>query len=106
MSAARKSGAGSQISAIVHPACTRHARSGEPSVATGVAGALQHDVVLLDGVAALRLDTADRALELGIVERLDLAALGAHEVVMVLARLPERLVAGDTVADVDAPHEA
>src|SRR4051794_41871189 len=95
--------------AIVHPAWTRRAGPGEPisaSVAAVVARALQHDVVLLDRIAALRLDAADCALELRVVERLDLPALGAHKVVMMLARLAERLVAGDAAADVDAPHEA
>jgi hypothetical protein len=57
-------------------------------------------------VATSRLDALDRALEGRVVEGFDLAALGAHEVVMMLARFAQRLVARDPVADVDPAHEA
>src|SRR4029078_11153016 len=73
VSSARMSGTGSQFSAIVHPACASRTRR-EVLVLTGVAGALQDDVVLLDCVSALRLDTLDRALARRGVEALVLSA--------------------------------
>ena len=47
----------------------------------------------------------DRSLELRIGESLDLAALGADEVVVMLLVAAGGLVPGDTVPDVDALHK-
>lgn len=58
-----------------------------------------------DGVARLAFDLVERALELGVGERLDLAAVGAHEMVMVLV-LEDGLEARGGRADVDALDEA
>ena len=58
-------------------------------------------------VADGRLPTrSSAALEPLVGERLDLAAVVAHEVVMVLAAGKRGLVARDAVAEVDALHEA
>ena len=58
-----------------------------------------------DGVARLAFGLVQRALELWIGERLDLAAVGAHEMMMVLV-LHDGLEAGGRRADVDALDEA
>src|SRR6185436_15244983 len=57
-------------------------------------------------VAGLLLDRLDGALERGVVERLDLAAALADEVVVVLVARADGLVAGDAVAEVDALQQA
>ena len=59
-----------------------------------------------DGVAATVRHTFDRRLEGGVLERLDLAAVVAHEVVMVIAARVRGLEAGDAVAEIDALHES
>ena len=59
-----------------------------------------------DVVAGLLLDRLDRALERRVVERLDLAAVVADEVMVVLVPGAHRLVAGDAVAEVDALEQA
>ena len=59
-----------------------------------------------DVVARLLLDRLDRALERRVVERLDLAAVVADEVMVVLVPGAHRLVAGDAVAEVDALEQA
>ena len=56
-------------------------------------------------VAHSALDSVNRLLELRVLERLDLAAVVTHEVVMVLSRREHGLVAGSTGADVDPLHE-
>ena len=55
-------------------------------------------------VAVCPLDATQRTLELGVGERLHLAAVLADEVVMVAVALP-RLVVGRAGAEVDPPHE-
>jgi zinc transport system substrate-binding protein len=57
--------------------------------------------VLLDGVAEATGDTVDRTLEPGVTERLDLAAITADEMVMVIPVRSRRLVARNPVAGVD-----
>ena len=73
-------------------------------VAAILAGSAQHDVVRRDGVATTARDALDRRLERRILERLDLPAVVAHEVVMVRL-LESRLEAGDAVAEIHALHE-
>src|SRR5262249_19543986 len=70
------------------------------------AGAAENDVVAGDRVARPALDLAQGALELIVGERLDLAAVVADEVVMVLAPGVDRLEAGRPGADVDPLYEA
>src|SRR5262245_13634158 len=72
-------------------------RASVPSAAVR-ARAAQHDVVRGHLVSGLLLDRRNRALEWGVVERLDLAAAVADEVVVVLVPGPDGLVAGDAVA--------
>ena len=55
-----------------------------------------------DRVAGAALDVSQRALELVVGERLDLAAVGADEVVVVLPARVGRLVAGGALAELDA----
>ena len=59
-----------------------------------------------DVVAGLLLDRLDRALERRVVERLDLAAVVADEVMVVVVPGAHRLVARDAVAEVDALQQA
>jgi len=59
-----------------------------------------------DGVAGLPLDLVDHGFELGIGKRLDLAAVVADEVVMMLAALQRRFVARDSGTEVDPLDEA
>src|SRR5579864_997973 len=70
-----------------------------------VADAAEDDVVG-DGVAGFALDLVQRALELRVGEGLDLAAVCADEMVMVLAVGLDGLVARGRRADVDALDEA
>lgn len=69
-----------------------------------VADAAEDDV-MGDGVARLALDLVQRSLKLRVGERLDLAAVGAHEMVVVLV-LEDGLVTGCRRADVDALDES
>ena len=73
-----------------------------PAVA---AAASQHDVVCLDRIPAAAGDALERGLECGILERLDLPAGVADEVVVMLAARVRGLEARDTVAEVDPLHE-
>jgi zinc transport system substrate-binding protein len=66
----------------------------------------QDDVVRGDGIAASVRDTLDRRLEACVLERLDLATVVAHEVVMVIAACVRRLEACDAVAEIDPLHES
>ena len=93
--------------ALVKPAArvAPSSRLGLARLAVG-AGAAQDDVVRDDVVAGLLLDRLDRALERGVVERLDLAAVVADEVMVMLVPGAHRLVAGDAVAEVDALEQA
>jgi hypothetical protein len=59
-----------------------------------------------DGVTRLPLDVAEGALELLVSERLDLAAVVADEVMVVLAVGVERLEAVSARTDVDPLEEA
>ena len=59
----------------------------------------------VDRIAEPAGGALDRRLERGVGERLDLAAVAADDVVVVLAVVAGGLVAGDPVADVDALHE-
>ena len=59
-----------------------------------------------DRVAGPAFDLAQGALELVVGERLDLAAVVADEMVVVLAVRVDRLEAGGAGADVDPLHEA
>ncbi len=59
-----------------------------------------------DVVAGLLLDRLDRALERCVVERLDLAAVVADDVVVMLVPGAHRLVARDPVAEIDSLEEA
>ena len=70
------------------------------------AGAAQDDVVAGDGVAGAAFDVVQRVLELVVGERLDLAAVVADEVVVMLAVGVDRLEARGAGADVDALDEA
>src|SRR5262249_14121412 len=70
-----------------------------------VAHAAQHDIVAGDRVAGLLLDLAQRRLELVVGERLDLAAVAADEVVMVLTVRMNRLEARRPGPDVDPVEE-
>ena len=67
--------------------------------------AAQHDLVRVDVVAQPAGGARDRALERGIGERLDLAAVLADHVVVMVAARRGGLEAGDPVADVDALDE-
>ena len=58
-----------------------------------------------DGVAATVGDPRDRGLEAGVLERLDLAAVVAHEVMVVVAAGVRGLEARDAVTEIDALHE-
>ena len=74
---------------------------GRPAVA---AGAAQHDVVRGEVVAAAPGDAGERRFKRRVLERLDLPAVPAHEVMVVVAA-GRALEAGDTVPEVDALYE-
>jgi zinc transport system substrate-binding protein len=61
--------------------------------------------VLVDRVAEAAGDLVDRTLQPSIAERLNLAAVAADKVVMVIAVRQQRLVTRDAVAGVDAFHQ-
>ncbi len=69
------------------------------------AGAAKHDVVGCDGVAAPVCDSLDRCFERGVLERLDLAAVVADEMVVMVPIGMRGLEASDSVAEVDALDE-
>jgi zinc transport system substrate-binding protein len=75
-------------------------------VAAILARPAQNDVVRGDGVAAAVRHALDRRLEDGVLERLDLAAVVAHEVVMVIATRVGGLEARDPVSEIDALDES
>jgi zinc transport system substrate-binding protein len=70
-----------------------------------LARAVQDDVVRGDDVAAAVGDTLDRGLERRILERLDLAAVVAHEVVVMVSAGVGGLEARHAVAEVDPLDE-
>jgi zinc transport system substrate-binding protein len=74
-------------------------------VAAILARAAQHHLVCGDRVAAAAGNSLDCGLERRVLERLDLAAVVADEVVM-MAVVVRRLEARHPVAEVDALHEA
>ena len=57
-------------------------------------------------IAASARDALERRLEPGVLEGLDLAAVVAHEMVVMVPGRLGALEAGDAVAEVDALHEA
>ena len=61
--------------------------------------------MVVDGEAEAARDALDRLLERGILERRDLAAAVADEVMVVIAVGLVALVARDALADVDPLHE-
>jgi hypothetical protein len=67
---------------------------------------VQDDIVRRHDVAAPVGDAIDRRLEGGILERFDLAAVVANEVVVMVAAGVGGLVASDAVTELDALHEA
>jgi zinc transport system substrate-binding protein len=71
-----------------------------------LARAAQDDVVSGYDVPASVCDALDRGLEGGILERLDLPAVVAHEVVMMVTTGVSRLESRDAIAEVYALHEA
>ena len=70
-----------------------------------LARAAKNDVVGSDGIAAPVGDALDRCLERRILERLDLAAVVAHQMVVMVAARLSRLEARDPVSEVDALDE-
>src|SRR5215213_7207876 len=72
--------------------------------ATG-AFAPQRHVVRVDGVLHAARELLDGGLELAVLERRDLAAALADDVVVVIAAGVDRLVAGDALGRVHAPRE-
>lgn len=58
-----------------------------------------------DGVAGAPLDLAQHALQLVVRERLDLAAVVADEVMVMLATRLDRFESGRPCADIDPLHE-
>jgi hypothetical protein len=70
-----------------------------------LAGAAKDDVVGSDGVAAPVCNALDHRFERRILERFDLAAVVADEVVMMVAAGMYGLEARDAVAEVDTLDE-
>src|SRR6266516_7899322 len=75
-------------------------RSGSGCAVGARAG--EHDLVLVDVIAESIRDAVDRALEPRVGERLDLAAVAADEVMVVVSVRRRRLVARDPATGVDA----
>jgi hypothetical protein len=67
---------------------------------------VEDDVVERDVVAGVLFDAAEGALEALVLERLDLAAAVADEVVVVVAAGLDRLVAAGAGAELDLLHVA
>jgi len=65
----------------------------------------QDDVVVIDPESGVLGDGVDRMLETIVAERLDLAAVAADEVVMVIAARLGRLVVSTSRAKLEAMHE-
>jgi hypothetical protein len=74
-------------------------------VAAILAGAAQDDLVRRHDVPASVGDSLDCRLERGVFERLDLPAVVADEMVMMIAAGVGRLEARDSVAEVDPLDE-
>src|SRR5688572_25352516 len=75
------------------------------SLTAVTAGAVQHDVVLVDRVVDPSRQPLQRALQIRVLEGLYVAAAIAHHVVVVLAAGPVRLVALLAAAQVQALDE-
>ncbi len=87
------------------PGVPPRSNHGFPHVSTLVAGAAEHDLVLLHRVAEPPGRTLERALQGLVRERLDLAAVVADEMVMMVVAHPGGLEARDAVTDVYALDE-
>ena len=74
-------------------------------VAAILAGAAQDDIVRRHDVSASVGDSLDGRLERRVLERLDLAAVVAHEMVMMVAARVSRLEARDSISEVDSLDE-
>ena len=74
-------------------------------MATILARAAQNDLVRGNDVPASVCDSVDGGLERRVLERLNLAAVVAHEVVVMVAVGVRRLEPGDAVAEVDPLDE-
>lgn len=61
--------------------------------------------MLVEGIPVRARDSTDGTLEIGVVERLDLPAAPADEMMVMLAARMGGLEAGETFAQVDAAHE-
>jgi hypothetical protein len=87
-----------------------HSGAGTPGVVSEISGTrctpAEHDVVPGDGVAAALLHVPQHPLEALVGKRLDPAAVVAHDVVMVIHGIAQRLEARDAVAEVDPLHES
>ena len=67
---------------------------------------MEHDVVTFDYCIEPPAKFPDRALERSVLERDDIAAFGAQQMVVVLAARMGRLESCGAVANLDALHEA
>jgi hypothetical protein len=83
-------------------AVSNSARLAAPTVA---ARAAEEHVVSSDHVAMASCDAGERRLQRRVLEGLDLAAVVAHQVVVVHSVGVRRLEAGDAVAEIDALNE-
>ena len=70
-----------------------------------LAGAAQDDIVRRHDVSASVGDSLDGRLEGRVLERLDLAAVVTHEMVMMVAARVSRLEARDSISEVDSLDE-
>jgi hypothetical protein len=91
---------------VGEPGVPPRSNHGFPHVSALVAGASEHDVVLLHRVTEPPGRTLERALQDLVRERLDLAAVVADEVVVVVVALAGWLEARDAVADVHPLDES
>ena len=66
---------------------------------------MKDHVVVVESEVTGACDPADGSLETRIVERLDLAALAADEVMVVFAARVSGLEASDAISEVDSMHE-
>jgi len=85
--------------------CPVTSRAQPVSAPAARAGAPHDDVVCGNRVATRTCDALQSGLEPRVLERLDLAALVADEMVVVLASRVGALEARDTVAEIDPLHE-
>ena len=69
------------------------------------AGACEHDLVLFDRIAEPARNAVDRPLEPRVAESLNLPAVAADEVMVMIAVGRRRLVPRDPVPCIDALHQ-